>query len=113
MTDGLSIVLLGRFELRSDATLIDHRWARGKAKALLKVLALAQGRALHCEQIMELLWPGLASAVAANQLRENLHYLRAELDRHGVTSPVARRALPGGWPARPAVKLLRSVLRAR
>ncbi len=42
MTDGLRIVLLGRFELRSeDATLIDHTWARGKAKAVLTVLALA------------------------------------------------------------------------
>jgi DNA-binding SARP family transcriptional activator len=87
--DGLYIVLLGRFALRSQgAQLIDHKWPRGKAKALLKVLALAEGRALHREQIMELLWPDLAPVAAANQLRKNLHYLRAELDQHGVASPV-------------------------
>jgi DNA-binding SARP family transcriptional activator len=87
--DGRYIVLLGRFELRSQgAPVIDHRWTRGKAKALLKVLALAEGRALHREQIMELLWPDLVPAVAANQLRKNLHYLRAELERHGIASPV-------------------------
>ncbi|MGH3765195.1 MAG: BTAD domain-containing putative transcriptional regulator [Pseudonocardiaceae bacterium] len=86
---GLCIVLLGRFELRSQGVpLIDHTWSRGKAKALLKVLALAEGRALHREQVMELLWPDLAPAVAANQLRKNLHYLRAELDRRGTASPV-------------------------
>jgi DNA-binding SARP family transcriptional activator len=87
--DGRYIVLLGRFELRSQgAPVIDHRWTRGKAKALLKVLALAEGRALHREQIMELLWPDLVPAVAANQLRKNLHYLRAGLERHGIASPV-------------------------
>ncbi len=37
---------------------------------------------------MELLWPHLESAAAANQLYKSLHYLRAELARRDITTPV-------------------------
>ena len=87
--DGLDLTLMGRFELRHDGVaVLDHRWTRSKAKALLKVLALTEGRALHRERVMDLLWPSLSPDAAANQLRKNLHYLRTELARHGLTSPV-------------------------
>ena len=86
---GLDMTLMGSFEPRWDGLpVLDCRWTRGKAKALLKVLALTDGRVLHREQVMDLLWPSLGPSAAANQLRKNLHCLRAELDRHGLSSPV-------------------------
>ncbi len=89
LNDGLRLCLLGRFELRAgERLLIDRGWRRTKAKALLKLLGLQQGRALHRERAMELLWPHLEPAAAANQLYKSLHYLRAELARGGVTMPV-------------------------
>ena len=89
LNDGLRLCLLGRFELRAaEEPLIDRGWRRTKSKALLKLLGLQQRRALHREQVMELLWPHLEPAAAANQLYKSLHYLRAELARGGVTTPV-------------------------
>lgn len=89
LSNGLRLCLLGRFELRAgERLLIDRGWRRTKAKALLKLLGLQPGRALHREQAMELLWPHLEPAAAANQLYKSLHYLRAELARGGVTTPV-------------------------
>jgi DNA-binding SARP family transcriptional activator len=88
--DQLQLCLLGRFELRTGGRLLlDRTWRRTKSKALLKLLALQPGRALHREQVMEALWPHLEPAAAANQLYKSLHYLRAELARQGVRSPVA------------------------
>ena len=100
---GLSMRLMGGFELRSPGgLLIDHTWTRGKAKALLKVLALTEGRAMHREQVMELLWPSLGPAAAANQLRKNVHYLRAELERSGdpdgVRLATVHRVKGREWP---------------
>lgn len=87
--DSLQLSMLGRFELRAgDRLVIDRGWRRTKSKALLKLLALQPARALHREQAMELLWPQLEPAAAANQLYKSLHYLRAELARGGVTTPV-------------------------
>ena len=73
----LCVYLLGRFELRADGqVLIDRAWHRGKAKALLKLLALQKDRSLLREQVFEALWPDLDAAAAANNLHKALYHLR-------------------------------------
>lgn len=85
-TAGLQVYLLGRFEVRSgQRVLVDRGWSRSKAKALLKLLALQRGHSLHREQVLDALWPELDPAAAVNQLRKNLHYLRAQLGARGYT----------------------------
>jgi DNA-binding SARP family transcriptional activator len=54
------------------------RWKR--PAALLKVLALAPGHAVHREQIQDLLWPELDADAAANNLNGTLHVLRRLLE---------------------------------
>lgn len=74
------LLFLGRFEVRDgERALIDRAWPRRRAAALLKLLAIQRGRAMHREQVQEALWPALDAASAANNLHKNLHYLRAEL----------------------------------
>jgi predicted ATPase/DNA-binding SARP family transcriptional activator len=80
---------LGRFEVRvGDQVIIDTSWPRAKAKALLKLLALQTSRSLHREQVLDALWPHLTPAAAANNLRKNLHYVRAALAQRGISTPV-------------------------
>jgi predicted ATPase/DNA-binding SARP family transcriptional activator len=83
------VYLLGRFEVRvGDQVIIDTSWPRGKAKALLKLLALQTNRSLHREQVLDALWPHLTPAAAANNLRKNLHYLRTAFAQGGISTPV-------------------------
>jgi DNA-binding SARP family transcriptional activator len=83
------VCLLGRFEVRvGDALVIDRSWNRSKAKALLKVLALQEGRALHREQVLDALWPDLDPTAASSNLRKNLHYLRSTFTTRGVAAAV-------------------------
>lgn len=83
------IRLLGRFEVRAgDEVVIDDAWGRRKAKALLKCLALQAGHALHRDQILDLLWPDLDPAAAANSLYKNLHYLRAAWNGRSEPVPI-------------------------
>jgi DNA-binding SARP family transcriptional activator len=93
LNDGLRLCLLGRFELRADERLLIGRgWRRTKSKALLKLLGLQQGRALHRERAMELLWPHLEPAAAANQLYQSRRPAGAR--RRGAADPAARRSAP-------------------
>jgi predicted ATPase/DNA-binding SARP family transcriptional activator len=85
----IRIYLLGRFEVRAeDQLIIDSSWPRGKAKALLKLLALQTNRCLHREKVLDTLWPRLTPDAAANNLRKNLHYLRTAFAQRGIHSPV-------------------------
>ena len=85
----MRVHLLGRFEVRTgERVVIDASWHRGKAKALVKLLALQANRSLHREQVLDIIWPHLAPAAAANSLRKNLHYLRAAFAQHGMGAPV-------------------------
>jgi DNA-binding SARP family transcriptional activator len=67
-----------------ERVLIDESWPRGKAKALIKLLALQPGRSLHREQVLDTLWPELTPENAAAQLRQNLYYLRSALRERGL-----------------------------
>ena len=74
------ITLLGRFGVAIDGVPVGDGWARKHAAALVKVLALAPGRRLHREQIMDALWPDDTIAEATPKLHKAAHFARRALD---------------------------------
>ncbi len=86
----MHLQLLGTFALRAGARVVlDESWKRGKAKGLLKLVALAPGHRLHREQVTEALWPALDPDGALDQLYKSLHFLKAELAPYGQPSPLS------------------------
>ena len=80
MAAELRIWLLGEFRAEVDSRPVpDGSWRRNKAKAVVKLLALAPRHRLHREQLMDLLWPELAPAAAAANLRKAVHFARQSL----------------------------------
>lgn len=76
----LRIYLMGDFAVAvGDKRVDEERWRLRKAKAVIKLLALAPRHRLHREQLMDILWPDLAPSAAANQLRKALHAVRRTL----------------------------------
>jgi DNA-binding SARP family transcriptional activator/tetratricopeptide (TPR) repeat protein len=74
------LVLFGGFRTIVDGSDVPQSaWARRQAAGLVKVLALADGRRLHREQVFDLLWPGVEPAVAAPRLHKAAHYARKAL----------------------------------
>ena len=82
----LRIELLGGFRVTAGGRAIPPEvWRRRKTAALVKLLALAPRHQLHREQVMDVLWPELAPAAAAANLRKALHYARhASADENGA-----------------------------
>ena len=86
----LRIELLGRFRVTVGADVVPAAaWRRSKAAGLVKLLALAPGHRLHREQVMEALWPELAPAAAAANLRKAVHYVRRAVDADGAERSIA------------------------
>ena len=86
----LDITLLGRFAVPSTGAPVDRgHWTRRHAAGLVKVLALAPGRRLHREQVLDLLWP------------------EEPIEQVGARSCTRRRTSPVGPSACPAPSLLR------
>ncbi len=78
--DRVEVTLLGGFEVRvGDHTISANHWPRRHSAALIKLLALAPGRSLHREQVLEALWPGLDLDVTAARLHKAAHYARKAL----------------------------------
>src|SRR5215213_7826070 len=78
--EGVRIRLLGGFEVSvGDRALREDAWRLKKAASLLKLLALAPNHRLHREQVMDLLWPHLATRAASNNLRQALYAARRTL----------------------------------
>jgi DNA-binding SARP family transcriptional activator len=76
----LRIQLLGRFRLSVGGQSVpDAEWRLRKAKALVKLLALAPGHHLHREQVMDALWPEMGMREAANNFHQALHTARQAL----------------------------------
>jgi predicted ATPase/DNA-binding SARP family transcriptional activator len=74
------IELLGRFVVLVDGTPIpDGSWRLRKSRSVIKVLALAPGRAVHPERMQELLWPDRDPASASNNLRQAVYHARRAL----------------------------------
>lgn len=81
--------VLGGFGLRDGSRVVlDESWKRSRAKRLIKVVALAPGHRLHREQVAEALWPELDPEGAMNQLYKSLHFIKAEMARLGLPSPL-------------------------
>jgi DNA-binding SARP family transcriptional activator len=55
-------------------------WQRRGAKTLIKLLATAPEHALHREQVLDLLWPGVELNSALNSLGKALHAVRHALE---------------------------------
>src|SRR5437588_11270195 len=77
----LSIQLLGDFCVSVGSRVIDEReWTSRKARSLVKLLALAPRHRLHREQVLDRLWPDMASEDAANNLHKALYVARRILE---------------------------------
>jgi len=73
----IQIGLFGGFRVEVDGRSIpEEAWRQRKPAALVKLLALAPRHRLHREQVMDTLWPDLAPAPAAANLRKALHHAR-------------------------------------
>src|SRR3954471_20472 len=77
--------LLGGFAVDVGATAIpDPAWRLRKSRSVLKLLALAPGRALHPERIQALLWPDRDPASAGNNLRQAVYHARRPITGAGA-----------------------------
>jgi DNA-binding SARP family transcriptional activator len=82
----VDITLLGAFSVHVDGSPVaDQAWHRRAASDVVKLLALSDGRALHREQVADLLWPRLPLGSAMPRLHQAAHYARSGLGlRDGV-----------------------------
>jgi DNA-binding SARP family transcriptional activator len=75
------IRLLGGFGVVVDDEPVPaERWSRRQVATLVKLLALAPGRRLHREQVIDALWPGVPVGDAGPRLHKVAHYARRALD---------------------------------
>src|SRR4051812_12563287 len=73
----VTITLLGGFGATVDGEPVpDKAWRLRKARDLVKLLALAPGRRLHREQVMDALWRERNPGAAANNLYQAVHAAR-------------------------------------
>ena len=77
-----SVRLMGAVEARGAGQTITH-WPSRAVAALLARLALAPDRAHAREELIELLWPGVALDVGRNRLRQALSALKSLLEPPG------------------------------
>ncbi|MGZ4470590.1 MAG: ATP-binding protein [Nocardioidaceae bacterium] len=76
----INIRLLGGFSVgRARGDVPAEAWNRRGAAALVKLLALADGRRMHREQVMDALWPELSVDEAGPRLHKAAHYARRAL----------------------------------
>ncbi len=95
----LKLHLLGRFEVvRADAPIPAQAWRRRRPADLLKLVALAPGRALSRDAAIEALWPDKDPASGANNLHRALYDLRQILGGRWVDIERGQLALrPDVW----------------
>ena len=80
----IELRLLGGFEATVDGVPVaPEQWTRRQAASLVKVLALAPGRRLHREQVIEALWPRASVEAAGPRLHKAAHYARRALGGDG------------------------------
>ncbi|MFC4950420.1 ATP-binding protein [Pseudonocardia sp. GCM10023141] len=85
----IHIRLLGGFEVAVDTVPVPAgNWSRRHAAALVKVLAIAPGRRLHREQVIDLVWPDDTVGEAVPKLHKAAHFARRAID---VTNAVVLR----------------------
>jgi DNA-binding SARP family transcriptional activator len=80
----VEVILLGRFEVRVDARLVPAaEWKQGRARDLVKLLALAPGYRLTRDRVLDELWPQLGAEAAMANLHKAAHYGRRALGDPG------------------------------
>jgi DNA-binding SARP family transcriptional activator len=85
----IRVTLLGRFAVSvGGVPVAEAAWKRRHAAAVVKVLALAPGRRLHREQVIDLIWPDDTIAAAVPKLHKAAHYARHAI---GVPGAVVLR----------------------
>jgi predicted ATPase/DNA-binding SARP family transcriptional activator len=90
------IRLLGGFSVAvGDKVVADRAWRLRKAKALVKILALAPDRRVHRERLAELLWPDRDADAAANNLNQALYCVRRALGAAGADGAAAMVLIDG------------------
>src|SRR5881628_188180 len=82
----LEFRLLAGFAVQIDGTEVpEDAWRLRKARALVKLLALAPANRMHREQAYELLWPGKDDARALNNnLHQAVYAARRAFDAAGA-----------------------------
>ncbi|MCS6880868.1 MAG: BTAD domain-containing putative transcriptional regulator [Oscillochloridaceae bacterium] len=77
----LNVRTLGAFGVwRGDVEIRDRDWRSIKARQLLQLLLVERGRMLPRDRIMDMLWPGLETEAAANNLRVTLSRLTKAIE---------------------------------
>jgi DNA-binding SARP family transcriptional activator len=83
--DDVRIELLGRFRVAAgDREVAEGDWPARRAQELVALLALADGRRLVRDQVIELLWPHLGAEAGAANLRKAAHHARRTLGDPGA-----------------------------
>jgi DNA-binding SARP family transcriptional activator len=73
----IKIRLLGRFEVAVDGGAVDNSgWTRRHAATLVKLLALAPGRRMHREEVLDAVWPDDDIDDAVPKLHKAAHFAR-------------------------------------
>jgi DNA-binding SARP family transcriptional activator len=76
----VDVSLLGRFEVRVDGeTVAPAAWKHGRARDLVKLLALASGHRLPRERVLDALWPQLGADAGFANLHKAAHHARRAL----------------------------------
>ena len=97
MPETIRVWLLGGFRVSiGSRTIKDEEWRLRKAAGLMKVLALRPRHQLLREQVIDLFWPKLTPAKAANNLRYVLYVARRTLDPASKTAASRYLRLQGG-----------------
>ncbi|WP_327357238.1 AAA family ATPase [Streptomyces sp. NBC_01304] len=77
----LRVHLFGGFRVeREGGAPLADKWPRPSARALVKLLAVSPGHALHREQAMEICWPDADPGAALGSLRVALHAARRAIE---------------------------------
>ena len=98
----VSIQTLGVFRvLRDGAPIPNNAWKSKKARELLKML-IARRRPTTRDQLMALLWPEVAPAVASNRLSVLISNLRDVLQNHPMDEPSLMVTADGALSLNPA-----------
>ena len=86
---GLEVRVLGDFSVSADgAVILDERFRRRKALALIKALALEPTLSMPRDRLLELLWPDIEPEAAANNLHKAVYYLRSAFADAAQPEPV-------------------------
>src|SRR6476646_9969832 len=76
----VDVTLLGRFEVRVDDEPVPAgAWAHGRARDLVKLLALAPGHRVPRDRVLDELWPHLGVDAAVANLHKAAHHARRAL----------------------------------